>query len=85
MATTKPRRKSANAADTGLTRTNIVLDRALVAKVKKLSKASTTREAVQVALEHYARSRDYSRVLALFGSGGVTPGYDPKKAAPSGT
>lgn len=59
-------------------RTNIVLDERLVAQVKRLSGAKTTREAVQLALDHYVRSRDYSRVLALYGSGGVTEGYDPK-------
>lgn len=85
MPATKPPRKSATASGSGLTRTNIVLDRALVAKVKKISRASTTREAVQVALEHYARSQDYSRVLALFGSGGVAPGYDPKASSRSGS
>ena len=60
-------------------RTNVVLDPVLVEKVKKLSRARTTREAVHLAMEHYARSRDYSRVLALIGSGGVLPGYDPKE------
>ena len=59
-------------------RTNVVLDPVLVDKVKKLSRARTTREAVHLAMEHYARSRDYSRVLALIGAGGVAPGYDPK-------
>ena len=63
-------------------RTNIVLDARLVARVKRLSGANTTREAVQVALDHYARSRDYSRILSLRGSGGVAKGYDPKAAAP---
>lgn len=64
-------------------RTNIVLDTRLVARVKRLSKAKTTRAAVQLALEHYARSRDYSAVLGLMGSGGVASGYDPKSAAPA--
>ena len=63
-------------------RTNIVLDARLVARVKRLAGTKTTREAVQVALDHYARSRDYSRVLSLYGSGGVAKGYDPKVAAP---
>jgi len=76
------RQKTAVAVKAG-TRTNIVLDERLVAQVKQLSGAKTTREAVQLALEHYARSRDYSRVLALYGSGGVSEGYDPKNASPS--
>lgn len=59
-------------------RTNIVLDERLVARVKRLSGAKTTREAVQLALDHYVRSRDYSRVLELYGSGGVAEGYNPK-------
>ncbi len=59
-------------------RTNIVLDAGLVERVKRISRAKTTREAVHVALDHYVRSRDYSQVLALHGSGGVAEGYDPK-------
>jgi Arc/MetJ family transcription regulator len=64
-------------------RTNIVLDSKLVGRVKRLAGAKTTREAVHVALEHYVRSRDYSQVLALHGSGGVTEGYDPKAVTPA--
>lgn len=63
-------------------RTNIVLDSRLVARVKVLAQVGTAREAVQAALEHYARSKDYSGVLALHGSGGVAEGYDPKATAP---
>jgi Arc/MetJ family transcription regulator len=63
-------------------RTNIVLDSKLVDRVKRLAKVKTTRDAVHVALEHYVRSRDYSGVLALRGTGGVTEGYDPKAASP---
>jgi Arc/MetJ family transcription regulator len=64
-------------------RTNIVLDTGLVSRVKRLARVKTTREAVHLALEHYIRSRDYSAVLALRGSGGVTEGYDPKTASPA--
>jgi Arc/MetJ family transcription regulator len=64
-------------------RTNIVLDSQLVERVKRLAKVKTTRDAVHVALEHYVRSRDYSRVLALRGTGGVSEGYDPKAASAS--
>jgi Arc/MetJ family transcription regulator len=63
-------------------RTNIVLDSKLVERVKRLAKVKTTRDAVHVALEHYVRSRDYSGVLALRGTGGVSEGYDPKAASP---
>jgi len=66
----------------GTDRTNIVLDPKLVERVKRLAGVRTTREAVHVALEHYVRSRDYSAVLALHGSGGVAKGYDPKVANP---
>jgi Arc/MetJ family transcription regulator len=64
-------------------RTNIVLDSKLVNRVKRLAHVKTTREAVHVALDHYVRSRDYSAVLALRGSGGVAEGYDPKAASPA--
>ncbi len=63
-------------------RTNIVLDAHLVARVKRLAGAKTTREAVQVALDHYARSRDYSRILSLYGTDGVAKGYNPKVTNP---
>jgi Arc/MetJ family transcription regulator len=64
-------------------RTNIVLDSKLVERVKRLANVKTTRDAVHVALEHYVRSRDYSGILALRGTGGVSEGYDPKAASPS--
>jgi Arc/MetJ family transcription regulator len=64
-------------------RTNIVIDSKLVAQVKRLANVKTTRDAVHVALEHYVRSRDYSGILALRGTGGVSEGYDPKAANPS--
>lgn len=81
----KPRSasKSSGVAVKSGVRTNVVLDEKLVARVKRLSRARTTREAIQLALEHYARSRDYSKVLALYGTGGVAADYDPKAANPS--
>lgn len=63
-------------------RTNIVLDSRLIQRVKLLANVKTTRDAVHVALEHYVRSRDYSQVLSLRGTGGVSEGYDPKTASP---
>ena len=66
----------------GADRTNIVLDAKLVNRVKRLASVKTTREAVHVALEHYVRSRDYSELLTLRGSGGVAENYDPKTANP---
>lgn len=76
IATMKTKRRTTD-------RTNIVLDAALVNRVKRLAKVRTTRDAVHIALDHYVRSRDYSAVLALRGSGGVALGYDPKAASPS--
>ena len=63
-------------------RTNVVLDSKLVDRVKRLANVKTTRDAIHVALEHYVRSRDYSGILALRGTGGVLEGYDPKAASP---
>jgi Arc/MetJ family transcription regulator len=62
-------------------RTNIDIDDKLLAKAMKLARAKTKREAVNLALEHYVKSRDYSRILALAGKGGVAEGYDPKAAS----
>jgi len=64
-------------------RTNIVLDTKLVERVKRIANVKTTREAVHIALEHYVRSRDYSGVLALRGTGGVAEHYDPKAVTPA--
>ena len=76
--TIRPKRNSAPRG--ARARTNIVLDPALVARVKRIAGVSTTREAVNIALDHYARSRDNSQILALFGTGGVAADYDPKLA-----
>jgi len=51
-------------------RTNIDIDPKLLDKAMKLARVKTKREAVEVALEHYINSRDYSRILALAGTGG---------------
>lgn len=78
--TTRPKAKAA--ARRAPARTNIVLDPTLVARVKRMAGVSTTREAVNIALDHYARSRDNSQILALFGTGGVAADYDPKMTSP---
>jgi Arc/MetJ family transcription regulator len=83
MAKSRSASKSAGVAVKSGVRTNVVLDEKLVTRVKRLSRAKTTREAIQLALEHYARSRDYSKVLALYGTGGVAEDYDPKNANPA--
>lgn len=84
MNTTAPGRRRRNKAASPV-RTNIVLDPDLIARVKRLARVKTAREAVQVALEHYARSRDYSRILELRGTGGLARGYDPKATNPPRT
>jgi len=65
-----------------IARTNVMLDARLVNRVKRLASVKTTREAIHLALDHYIRSRDSAAVLKLRGSGGVTPGYDPKVTSP---
>jgi Arc/MetJ family transcription regulator len=64
-------------------RTNIVLDEALIRHAMKKAGVRTKREAVESALRAFVREPDASALLALRGSGGVVPGYDPKTAAPS--
>jgi Arc/MetJ family transcription regulator len=83
MSKSRTTAKSAGVSSKTGTRTNIVLDGRLIARVKRLSHAKTTREAVQLALEHYTRSRDYAKVLALYGSGGVAENYNPKTTNPA--
>ena len=48
----------------------------------RLAGVKTKREAVEVALRHYVQSRDYDAILALYGTGGFLPGYDPKACEP---
>jgi Arc/MetJ family transcription regulator len=64
-------------------RTNIDIDDKLLAKAMRLARAKTKREVVHLALEHYVKSRDYARILALAGRGDVAQGYDPKAASPA--
>lgn len=72
----KPAGRAAQAK--GGARTNIVLDRALIDKAKAKANVSTAREAVQVALQSFVASHDYSAVLDLIGSGAIDDDYDPK-------
>ena len=82
--TTRPPHKPKPAARRAPARTNIVLDPTLVARVKRLAGVSTTREAVNIALDHYARSRDNSQILALFGTIEYAPDYDYKRERKAG-
>ena len=61
-------------------RMSVNVDEKLAQKVKRISKAKTAAEAVERALDYSARSHDYSKVLKLYGTGGVAEGYDPKAA-----
>lgn len=65
------------------TRTNIVLDDALVRRAMEKAGVRTKREAVEAALRAFVRESDYAALLALRGSGGVAEGYDPKAQSPS--
>lgn len=60
------------------TRTNIVLDDRLIGKAMRKAGVGSKREAVEVALTYYVREPDYAGLAALYGSGGVAAGYDPK-------
>ncbi len=62
------------------TRTNIVLDDALVAQAMLRAKVTTKKAAVEAALRAYVRKPDYSGLLALRGSGVIADDYDPKLA-----
>jgi hypothetical protein len=57
------------------------VDEKLAAKVKRISKSNTAAEAVDRALDYYARSHNYLKVLKLYGTGGVAESYDPKADA----
>lgn len=61
-------------------RTNIVLDDKLVKKAMKLAQAKTKREVVNIALKEYVHSRERLKILEMFGSDGIDPGYDYKAA-----
>jgi len=63
-------------------RTNIDIDQKLIKKAMKKAGVRTKREAVDIALRSFVKEPDYEGLLALFGAGGVTEGYDPKAAFP---
>lgn len=80
MRKPKAAAKASGAAVKRGARTSVIVDERLAAKVKRISKSKTTAEAVERALDYYARSHNYSEVLGLYGTGGVAEGYDPKAA-----
>jgi len=70
---TAPARKKAQ-----MVRTNIVIDRDLVERVKKRTGASSAREAVQRALEQVASRITVAELRALRDLNPIRPNYDPK-------
>ena len=65
-------------------RTNIVLDRQLIARAMRKAGVNTMRETVEIALREYVDEPDWAGLLALEGNGGIADDYDPKRqpAAP---
>jgi hypothetical protein len=59
-------------------RTNIVLDRTLIARAMKKAGATTMRETIDIALREYVSKPDYDALLKLSGMGTIDPDYDPK-------
>lgn len=59
------------------TRTNIVLDDALVAQAMVRAGVKTKKAAIEAALKAYVRKPDYSGLLALRGAGALADDYDP--------
>ncbi|HET8748358.1 MAG TPA: type II toxin-antitoxin system VapB family antitoxin [Ramlibacter sp.] len=64
------------------TRTNIVIDDALIAQAMERAGVNTKKAAVEAALRAYVREPDYDLLLAAEGSRLVADDYDPKAAAP---
>lgn len=64
------------------TRTNIVLDDALVNQVMARAGVKTKKAAIEAALKAYVRKPDYSAVMALRGTGVLADNYDANEAYP---
>jgi Arc/MetJ family transcription regulator len=65
------------------TRTNIVLDDALVEQAMQRAGVTTKKAAIDAALRAYVRRPDYAALLAMEGSGLVADDYDPKASTPA--
>ena len=65
-------------------RTNIVLDEKLVREAMKIANAKTKREVVDMALRRFVQGGRQRRLLALKGTGGLSPGYDYKRVRSGG-
>ncbi|MDB5987994.1 MAG: hypothetical protein JWR16_3047 [Nevskia sp.] len=57
------------------TRTNVVLDQALVEKAKAKFGVRTAREAIHASMKEATRSYDYSGLIALYGKGMIADDY----------
>ena len=62
------------------TRTNIVLDDALVNQVMARAGVKTKKAAIEAALKAYIRKPDYSAIMALRGTGVLADTYDANEA-----
>ena len=62
------------------TRTNIVLDDALVHQAMLRAGVKTKKAVIEAALKAFIRKPDYSAITALRGSGVLADDYDPNEA-----
>jgi Arc/MetJ family transcription regulator len=62
------------------TRTNIVLDDALVHQAMLRAGVKTKKAAIEAALKAFIRKPDYRAITALRGSGVLADDYDPNEA-----
>ena len=62
------------------TRTNIVLDDALVNQVMARAGVKTKKAAIEAALKAYIRKPDHSAIMALRGTGVLANTYDANEA-----
>ena len=58
------------------TRTNIVLDDALISQVMARAGVKTKKAAIEAALKAYIRKPDYSAIMALRGTGVLADNYE---------
>lgn len=65
------------------TRTNVVLDDALVAQAMVRARVTTKKAAIDAALRAFVREPDYSGLLALEGSDVLADDFDPKALFPA--
>lgn len=62
------------------TRTNIVLDDALISQVMARAGVKTKKAAIEAALKAYIRKPDYSAIMALRGTGVLADNYEASEA-----